>query len=77
MAKRTMYIYATVKLTVECEDDAQYMNDFDMEEELVNVESNMDYQFEYNQDGMKIVDSTVVSTSYNIPDSPAFFADEV
>lgn len=77
MAKRTLYIYATVKLTVECEDDSIYMNDFDMEEELTNVEHNMDYQFNYNENGMKIIDSSLVSTEYSIPDSDVFFADKI
>ena len=77
MAKRTLYIYATVKLTVECEDDSIYMNDFDMEEELTNVEHNRDYQFNYNENGMKIIDSSLVSTEYSIPDSDVFFADKI
>ena len=77
MAKRTLYIYATVKLTVECEDDSIYANDFDMEEELTNVESEMDYQFNYDENGMKIVDSCLVSTEYSVPDSDTFFADKI
>ena len=65
MAKRTLYIYATVKLTVECEDDTIYANDFDMEEELTNVEMEMDYQFNYDENGMKIVDSKIIDTDYD------------
>lgn len=63
---QTMTMFVTVKITVKVDNPNDYRDRLDMEEQLSNVEAEMDYNFSYDQDGIKIVDTTIIDSSYSI-----------